>query len=126
MKRQVLLVDDNLMIRTSLRESLSDAGFSVVEARNGLDGLTRAKNQYFDAFVIDFKMPIMDGITLIKGLRSMKNYQYTVITLLTTVLNTGFDMQVGQLRDIHVLEKPVNHQQVIDLISKPNLFRSTA
>ena len=55
MNRRVLLVDDNQAVRSTLSMTLKKAGFDVVEAADGLDGLTKAKAEFFDAFVIDYK-----------------------------------------------------------------------
>lgn len=126
MNRRVLLVDDNLAVRSALSMVLKDAGFDVVEGSDGLDGLTKAKSDFYDAFVIDYKMPIMDGITLIKGLREMPQYSHHAMTLLTTDTGGDFFTKLSEFKDVHVLEKPVDHQQLIELSSKQSLFRSTA
>lgn len=126
MNRRVLLVDDNLAVRSALSMVLKDAGFDVIEGADGLDGLTKAKADFYDAFVIDYKMPIMDGITLIKGLRDMPQYSHHAMVLLTTDIGGDFFTKVSDLEDVHVLEKPVDHQQLIELSSKQSLFRSTA
>ena len=126
MKRRVLLVDDNNAVRKMLSTVLEEAGFDVVEASDGLDGLTKAKAVFFDAFVVDYKMPIMDGITLIKGLRDIPDYSQHSVTLLTTDISGDFTHKVSEFNDIHVLEKPIDHQQLIELASKQSLFRSTA
>ena len=126
MKRRVLLVDDNMAVRSSLSMVLKDAGFDVEEACDGLDGLTKAKAQFFDAFVIDYKMPIMDGITLIKGLRELTEYSHHAMNLLTTDVGSDFMAKSAELEDVHVLAKPIDHQQLIELTSKQSLFRSTA
>lgn len=126
MKRRVLLVDDNRAVRSALSMVLKDAGFEVVEGSDGLDGLTKAKAEFYDAFVIDYKMPIMDGITLIKGLRDLPQYSHHAMTLLTTDIGGDFVSKTSELDDVNVLEKPVDHQQLIQLSSRQSLFRSTA
>ena len=84
MKTKILLVDDNKKVRSILKSSLENKGLEVVEAVNGLDGLLIAKQQQFDGFLIDHKMPIMDGITLVRDLREMKQYSGSSMILMTT------------------------------------------
>lgn len=64
--------------------SLKDAGYTVIEAVDGLDGLAKAKQQTVDLVLTDQNMPGMDGLSLIKALRAMKNYQSVPILMLTT------------------------------------------
>ena len=124
MNRRVLLVDDNQLVRKSILDVLTVAGFEVVEAKDGLDGLTKAKSGFFDTFVIDYKMPIMDGITLIKGLRDLPEYENHSMTLLTTDDSAEFALKVSSLVDVHVLCKPIDHDVLVSLVSKQSLFRA--
>jgi two-component system chemotaxis response regulator CheY len=121
MNRRVLLVDDNRVVRQAIFNLLVNVGYEVVEATDGLDGLTKAKASYFDALVIDYKMPIMDGITLIKGLREMSQYQQHPIILLTTEDSAEFSMKVAGLDNVNVMCKPVDQDLLVSLVAKQNL-----
>ncbi len=84
MAKKILTVDDSGSLRQMLSFSLRDAGYDVIEAIDGLDGLDKAKQQSVDLVLTDQNMPGMDGLSLIKALRAMKNYQNVPILMLTT------------------------------------------
>lgn len=68
-KANVLVVDDEQVMRDSLRAWLEDEGFEVETADDALKALAMAKERPFDVAVIDIRMPGMDGIVLQKKLR---------------------------------------------------------
>lgn len=66
----ILVVEDNQINRTILREMLHAAGHRVTEAQDGLAGLHRALTQHFDAIFMDISMPQLDGIAATVQLRA--------------------------------------------------------
>ncbi|NQZ06083.1 MAG: response regulator [Algicola sp.] len=116
MNKQVLLVDDNAMVRKMLKSVICAAGYDIVEACDGLDGLTKAKNNSFDAFVIDYKMPVMNGTTLIKGLKEMAQYAALPMILLTTDDGAEFENKIAAIDNIDVLYKPVDQTRLLELL----------
>jgi DNA-binding NtrC family response regulator len=68
---RILVVDDDEDLRTIVREVLKDGGFSVTEAKDGLSGMKLFKADIPDAVLIDLKMPHMDGIETMKGIRKI-------------------------------------------------------
>ena len=71
MTTTVLLVDDHRLVREGLRRSLEDAGFEVVgEADNGADGVDEAERLRPDVVLMDVSMPVMDGLTAARRLRT--------------------------------------------------------
>ncbi|MBT9568194.1 MAG: response regulator, partial [Thiobacillus sp.] len=91
MAKTILTVDDSGSLRQMLSFSLKDAGYTVIEAVDGLDGLEKARQQTVDLVLTDQNMPGMDGLGLIKALRAMQNYQNVPILMLTT--ETGSDIK---------------------------------
>ena len=84
MAKTILAVDDSSSLRQMVAFSLKAAGYQVVEAVDGQDGLEKAKLQTVDLVLTDQNMPKMDGLTLIKSLRGLPGYQKTPILMLTT------------------------------------------
>jgi two-component system, chemotaxis family, chemotaxis protein CheY len=82
--KQVLTVDDSASVRQMVCFTLGNAGYGVVEAVNGLDGLRKAGEKKFELVITDLNMPEMDGIEMIAGLRRLPGYSYTPILMLTT------------------------------------------
>lgn len=66
----VLLVDDEEAFVSALAERLELRGLSVAQEKSGEDALIRVQKEPFDVMVVDLLMPGMDGITLLKHLRS--------------------------------------------------------
>ncbi|MBL9202285.1 MAG: response regulator [Opitutaceae bacterium] len=66
---RILLVDDDETFRTVLRSVLTLHGHAVVEARDGVDGLAKAREARFDAVIVDIVMPERDGLETIVSLR---------------------------------------------------------
>jgi two-component system chemotaxis response regulator CheY len=91
MTHTILTVDDSGSLRQLVAFSLKEAGYGVVEAVDGQDGLNKAREQLVDLVLTDQNMPNMDGLSLIKALRAMKNYQNVPIVMLTT--ESGDDMK---------------------------------
>jgi DNA-binding NtrC family response regulator len=58
---KILVADDELSIRRLFEIGLRDAGFEVVTVKNGQEALERLKKEYFDIFIVDLRMPGLDG-----------------------------------------------------------------
>ena len=68
--KQILLVEDDVNFGTVLRDYLQMNGYTVVLARNGLEGFEKFKKNEFDVCILDVMMPYKDGFTLAKEIRS--------------------------------------------------------
>jgi DNA-binding NtrC family response regulator len=70
-KMQVLIVDDELSIRESLKGWLQQDGYQVEAAEHGSRALVMIKEKHFDIALLDVKMPEMDGITLLQHIKEL-------------------------------------------------------
>jgi two-component system, chemotaxis family, chemotaxis protein CheY len=84
MSHLVLTVDDSQTIRDLLRLTLSQAGFRVVQANDGAEGLQVLEAERPDLVVTDINMPVMDGFGFIEGARKLDAHRSTPILVLTT------------------------------------------
>lgn len=66
----VEIVEDDTSIKNALADKLHNEGFSVLEAKNGKEGLGLALEKHPDLILLDIKMPIMTGIEMLKLLRT--------------------------------------------------------
>ncbi|MBI3928637.1 MAG: response regulator [Armatimonadetes bacterium] len=80
----VLVVDDSETVRRMVEETLMEAGFQVVTACDGVQGLQIAREGVFELVLTDLHMPRMDGISLVRELRALPRWRYTPILILTT------------------------------------------
>lgn len=84
MSLRVLAVDDSLTMREMLRQTLSEAGFDVVLAEDGIDALDRLPEADPDLILTDLNMPRMDGFGLIDAVRKGVISSRVPILILTT------------------------------------------
>lgn len=66
----VLLVEDNALLRETIKAYFEEIGFRVVEAQNGYEAISLTKNQSFDLVVSDVEMPKKNGVEFLKEFRS--------------------------------------------------------
>ena len=92
---RVLVVDDEKRLARSLRAGLEAEGFAVDVAHDGTDGLWLARENPYDAIVLDLMLPRMDGIEVCKKLREEARKSTPVLML--TARDT-LDEKLNQLR----------------------------
>jgi two-component system chemotaxis response regulator CheY len=81
---KILLVDDQPLIRKIVRDILAQLGYmNVEEAENGQDALEKLRMKKFDLIFLDWNMPIMQGIDVLRELRKMPAYKDTPVIMLT-------------------------------------------
>jgi len=114
----VLEVDDSASMRQMVAFTLKGAGYTVVEAVDGVDALNKAKMQKFDCVVTDVNMPNMDGITLIKELRALPNYKFVPMLMLTTESGMDKKQQGKAAGATGWIVKPFNPDQLLKTIKK--------
>jgi two-component system, chemotaxis family, chemotaxis protein CheY len=68
---KILVVDDAAFMRMRCSKLLTDNGYDVVEAENGLDAIAKYKASKPDAVLLDITMPEMDGLTALKEIRKV-------------------------------------------------------
>jgi|SRR5262245_11994519 len=68
----ILLIDDDLLVRSTLEDTLSSAGFTVVTAANGAHAESMMKGNTVDLVITDIMMPQVDGIETIRRLRQLQ------------------------------------------------------
>jgi two-component system chemotaxis response regulator CheY len=82
---RALIVDDSRPIRRIASEVLKELGFETADACHGKDALARLQSDPLpDVVLIDWNMPEMDGLELIKALRSDARYSGLVLLMVTT------------------------------------------
>ena len=84
MSRKALTVDDSKTMREMVSFTLKGAGFDVIEAEDGVDAIRVLGDSKVDLIITDVNMPNMDGIELVRRLRSNDNFKFTPILILTT------------------------------------------
>jgi len=118
MAKTILAVDDSTSIRQMVAFTLKGAGYDVVEAIDGQDGLDKAKAKPINLILTDQNMPKMDGLTLIKNLRGLPQYKTTPILVLTTEAGDDMKSQGKAAGATGWLVKPFDPQKLLDVVKK--------
>ncbi|MDZ7968776.1 MAG: hybrid sensor histidine kinase/response regulator [Nostoc sp. DedSLP03] len=84
-KPTVLLVEDSIATRTQEKRILETAGYQVITAVDGLDGLNKLRSHTVDAVVSDVQMPNLDGLGLTAKIREYQEYSELPIILVTSL-----------------------------------------
>ena len=114
----ILAVDDSASMRQMVAFTLKGAGFDVVEASDGVDALGKAKTQKFDLVISDVNMPNMDGISLIKELRTLPSFKFTPMLMLTTESTTDKKQEGKAAGATGWIVKPFNPEQLLATVNK--------
>jgi two-component system, chemotaxis family, chemotaxis protein CheY len=83
MPKTILTVDDSASVRQMIGFTLREAGYSVLEAVDGQDALTKL-NGSVDLIISDVNMPNMNGLDLVRNVRASGAHKYVPILMLTT------------------------------------------
>lgn len=116
--KKILAVDDSVSIRKSISFVLSNEGYEVVEAEDGVDGLAKAKAEKFELVITDINMPNMDGIQLIKELRQIPDYKFAAIIALTTENQQSKMMEGKEAGATGWIVKPFDTEKLVSVVKK--------
>jgi two-component system chemotaxis response regulator CheY len=98
--------------------SLAAAGYQIIQAVDGQDGLEKASQQVVDLVLTDQNMPVMDGFTLIKKLRLMNSYKNVPILILTTESSDEMKMQGKAAGANGWIVKPFDPERLVNVVQK--------
>jgi two-component system chemotaxis response regulator CheY len=112
------MVDDARSMRGLVAMTLTNAGYQVVEACDGVDALNKIGNQKVNIVVTDFNMPNMNGIELIKNLKADPQYRFLPIVVLTTESEDSKKQQ-GQMAGAKAwIVKPFKPETLLTVVKK--------
>lgn len=114
---KLLVVDDSRTIRLQLQQVLIEAGFDVVLASNGDEGLRRAVDERPDLMILDIQMPGIDGYALCQSLKQMgEPWDRLPIVFVTSLESHALDLLGGQMGAY--LKKPVCRHALLATVSR--------
>jgi DNA-binding response OmpR family regulator len=118
MRKKILIVEDNTELLVLTRLNLKAAGFSVVTATNGLQGIKKARSMTPDLILLDLGLPELDGFAVCEILRNDKATAATPILILT-----GMASELTRLVGLEsgandYLSKPIDPKSLIGKIKE--------
>ena len=115
---RVLLVEDNEINQQVAMEILQGAGLNVTIANNGQEGVEAARENQYDAILMDIQMPVMDGYTATREIRKDKRFKELPIIAMTAHAMTGDeDKSLEAGMNGHVA-KPIDPDQLFAALQK--------
>ena len=115
-KRKILIVDDEEVIRSGCRQILEMSGYAVDEAVNGTDGLAKARQNDYDVLLTDILMPEMDGMQMLEEINRLgKDVIIIIITGYATIENA---INAGRKGAFDYLPKPFNADELLAKVER--------
>ncbi len=118
MSKTVLTVDDSRTMRDMLMLALSDAGFRVVQAVDGVHGLEVLGGDPPDVIVTDINMPRLDGFGFIEAVRKDARFRATPILVLTTESDQTKKDRARQAGATGWIVKPFDATKLVSVIRR--------
>jgi len=121
MSKNILVIDDEGLATTSLKQLLKRSGYAVDIANSGQVALEQVKEKDFDLIISDIRMPEMNGVEVIKKIREY--LRQTGKTPVPEILITGYAdketfEEAQQLKVADYIYKPFNIKEFLDVVKK--------
>ena len=110
MSERILIIEDETAIQSILSELLTDAGYNIEVAGDGLEGITKFREKPFSLILLDIMMPQLDGIATMTRLREKSNVPVILLTAKSEDTDKILGLNVGA--DDYVT-KPFNPVEVL-------------
>ena len=118
MSKTILIVDDSSSLRQVVNIALTRAGYEVIEAVDGMDGLTKLDGRKINLIVSDVNMPRMDGITFLTNVKQNARYKFTPVIMLTTESQDAKKAEGKAAGARAWITKPFQPSQLVDAVNK--------
>jgi diguanylate cyclase (GGDEF)-like protein len=124
--QRILLVDDDLVVRAKVSESLQEDGFEVILAKNGNDGITAYQEHRPDLILVDAVMPELDGFEFCEQLKNLGE-RLTPILMITSLDDNDSVDRAFASGATDYITKPINlsilRQRVRNLVRQSHLIK---
>ena len=119
MSTTVLTVDDSRTMRDMLLMALTDAGFRVLQAVDGVHGLEMLETDDApDVIITDINMPRLDGFGFIEGVRQDARHRATPILVLTTESDSAKKNRAREAGATGWIVKPFNPEKLVEAVRR--------
>jgi len=120
-KTKILIVDDDEVIRKSLKDTLESGGFEVITANDGMAGLANALNEKPQLILTDVKMPLLDGMGMLAELRKSGDWGKKVPVIILTNFDTDEKIMQGIVKNepsFYFLKSKISPSIIVDTIKE--------
>lgn len=114
--KTILIIDDDDLVRKTLRDLLEFKDYSVDVAENGSLGIEKAKSNLYDVVLLDLNLPDMHGIEVLKEIQSAK--LKTSVIMMTGDVSPATEENAKRLGAVNYLSKPIVPRTLFTAIQK--------
>jgi len=118
MSKTILTVDDSKTMREMVSFTLKGVGYNILEAEDGQQGVSVASSNSVDLIITDLNMPVMNGLDMIKSIRSLPQYSSTPILMLTTEGDASKKMEGKEAGATGWIVKPFQPEKLVEIAKK--------
>ncbi len=116
--KTVLTVDDSRTMRDMLMLALVEAGYRVIQAVDGVDGLETLSAEGADVVITDINMPRLDGFGFIEGVRADPNHRATPVLVLTTESDAAKKQRARDAGATGWIVKPFDPVKLVEAVRR--------
>ncbi len=117
-EKKILIADDSSIVRKLVVNTLSEAGYTLIEARSGFEALGQLSNESPDLLLLDLIMPGVDGYEVLKMVRKNEKLQHMPVIILTS-RNSLMDKLRGKMsKSDEYLTKPFDKETLLRTVQK--------
>ena len=117
-KKKILIADDEQDVLDFLEHTFIAEGFEVATAKDGIQALKKANSFYPDLFLLDIKMPKLEGIALCEQLRSTDEFKTTPIVFLTAQNTEAVEVEAFNIGANDFITKPIKPKALLIRINR--------
>ena len=125
-QRSCLVVDDSLVVRKAARRIVEGLGFTVREAKDGQEALDACRESLPDGVLLDWNMPVMDGITFLRAARAEFGAEHPRIVLCTTEAEFSRIVEALSAGAQEYVMKPFDADIIRDKFTQAGLLEDAA
>ncbi len=113
---KILTIDDQLLVTFSVQRILSNRGYAVKTASDGLEGIKMFEQFQPDLVIVDYHMPKMNGVEVVEYIRVKRNSKIPILIMSgntdVTIIEKGFELGIADY-----LHKPVDLDKLVSAVS---------
>lgn len=125
-QRTCLVVDDSLVVRKAARRIIEGFGFAVREAKDGQEALAACRASLPDGVLLDWNMPVMDGIAFLRAARAEFGAEHPRIVLCTTESEFARIVEALDAGAQEYVMKPFDAEIIRDKFTQAGLLEEAA
>ncbi|CAD7375079.1 sigma-54-dependent transcriptional regulator [Xanthomonas arboricola] len=123
---RILIIDDDAAFLATLQATLRSLGHTVIAVDNGADGLLRLNEGGIELAFVDFRMPGMDGIQVLRARADDPRARQVPLVMLTAYASSGNTIEAMTLGAFDHLVKPVGRADIVEVVERALASRADA